>query len=514
MAANEGLYVADTITTPDGNDQFATHSQDTNKGGFRSVQTVAQMNAITAGRRIDGMEVRVVNDGTPANNGRYVLQPDLTTWTKETGGGGGHDISEDVIGIGGVGGVGIVDSTWSIMGDVITPPLAGDIGSTANRVRYVYSERVDAEVGYYVDENLFIHAGSDIDDDSVFIGNGAGNLTSTAGNVTGTGVNCLASIVSGSQGITGYGTNCLSAITVESRSAAFGNNTARYFTEYDLTAFGYNVASGPNFAGRDNIFMGNNLMIHSGLTTARRNIWIAMDGSYKLTTGENMTVTGYKAGATIENDQSISLYGALTDVAVSGLSNSSGFGSNVIITASHQIVMGRTLLVPQSFHFGGVQDGSSSRLNETNTLYLNASATAGIADLSAPGISVIAGPSGNGLGLGGSILFRVAPPALATNTTRNAHINALGIDQQANVVFYNGGLDPTTTANQFKMWSKDIVAGNAAPHFITELGDIIKLYKQTLIADPSGGATVDSESRTAINAILDLIENTGLMASV
>lgn len=36
--------------------------------------------------------------------------------------------------------------------------------------------------------------------------------------------------------------------------------------------------------------------------------------------------------------------------------------------------------------------------------------------------------------------------------------------------------------------------------------------QQTLVANPTGGATVDAEARTAINAILDILEAHGLMA--
>ena len=36
--------------------------------------------------------------------------------------------------------------------------------------------------------------------------------------------------------------------------------------------------------------------------------------------------------------------------------------------------------------------------------------------------------------------------------------------------------------------------------------------RQTLVADPAGGATVDAQARTAINAILDILEAHGLMA--
>lgn len=35
----------------------------------------------------------------------------------------------------------------------------------------------------------------------------------------------------------------------------------------------------------------------------------------------------------------------------------------------------------------------------------------------------------------------------------------------------------------------------------------------TFVADPSGGATIDSQSRTAIAAILDILIAKGLMAS-
>jgi len=36
--------------------------------------------------------------------------------------------------------------------------------------------------------------------------------------------------------------------------------------------------------------------------------------------------------------------------------------------------------------------------------------------------------------------------------------------------------------------------------------------QSTLVANPTGGATVDAESRTAINAILDILEDHGLMS--
>jgi hypothetical protein len=48
------------------------------------------------------------------------------------------------------------------------------------------------------------------------------------------------------------------------------------------------------------------------------------------------------------------------------------------------------------------------------------------------------------------------------------------------VLFIESGTAPTTSPTDIiQMYSADIVAGNAAPHFRTENGVIIKLYQQT-----------------------------------
>ncbi|MBW1953717.1 MAG: hypothetical protein JRI59_08235 [Deltaproteobacteria bacterium] len=84
----------------------------------------------------------------------------------------------------------------------------------------------------------------------------------------------------------------------------------------------------------------------------------------------------------------------------------------------------------------------------------------------------------------------------------------------AKVLGLKNGMAPTTSpSDMFQMWSADQAAGNACPHFRTENGAVLKLYQQANINDPSGGSTVDAEARAAINSILDLLENLGLMAA-
>lgn len=46
---------------------------------------------------------------------------------------------------------------------------------------------------------------------------------------------------------------------------------------------------------------------------------------------------------------------------------------------------------------------------------------------------------------------------------------------------------------------------------VTENG-MLKNTRSTLVADPTGGATTDAEARTAINAILDILEEHNLMS--
>jgi hypothetical protein len=59
--------------------------------------------------------------------------------------------------------------------------------------------------------------------------------------------------------------------------------------------------------------------------------------------------------------------------------------------------------------------------------------------------------------------------------------NSTNYDLNARGVFYtqNGTAPTTLVADTFGLYSNDIVAGNAAPHFRTENGNIIKLYQET-----------------------------------
>ena len=57
------------------------------------------------------------------------------------------------------------------------------------------------------------------------------------------------------------------------------------------------------------------------------------------------------------------------------------------------------------------------------------------------------------------------------------------------VISIGSGTAPTTsTADNFQLWSDDIIGGNAAPHFRTENGDVVKLYKHSAVTTVQGVA--------------------------
>jgi hypothetical protein len=83
------------------------------------------------------------------------------------------------------------------------------------------------------------------------------------------------------------------------------------------------------------------------------------------------------------------------------------------------------------------------------------------------------------------------------------------------------GVAPTTSfTDGFKFYSADIVSGNAAPHFRTEAGDVVKLYKETTAIGGAGYVDgVDDPIRkdTTMNGytleqVVKALQNFGLLA--
>jgi hypothetical protein len=81
---------------------------------------------------------------------------------------------------------------------------------------------------------------------------------------------------------------------------------------------------------------------------------------------------------------------------------------------------------------------------------------------------------------------------------RNTSGNFLEVSDNG-IILTNISATPSTQENTFIQYAKDITAGNAAPHFRTENGDVIKLYRNTAVTDAQG--------------LADVLTNLGLLAS-
>lgn len=68
MSQIQGTNVAAAIAPFDTLDTYPTHDAQYGKGGYRSVATVVERDAIPTARRTTGMRVRVTTDPSPVNN--------------------------------------------------------------------------------------------------------------------------------------------------------------------------------------------------------------------------------------------------------------------------------------------------------------------------------------------------------------------------------------------------------------------------------------------------------------
>jgi len=95
---------------------------------------------------------------------------------------------------------------------------------------------------------------------------------------------------------------------------------------------------------------------------------------------------------------------------------------------------------------------------------------------------------------------------LAGNLLINGAVEAGNL--AGGMAMLNGTAASSTVTNSFQLYSADIVAGNAAPHFYTEAGNLIKLYTYAEITDELTTITHDAPGAPDY-AIATPVQNTG-----
>ena len=130
-------------------------------------------------------------------------------------------------------------------------------------------------------------------------------------------------------------------------------------------------------------------------------------------------------------------------------------------------------------------------------------------------------PSGTALintGSGGLNFLSVSQPIRFFTSTGNG-TERVRITNDGDITQYNGTNPSASTTDAFRMYSADITAGNAAPHFRTENGAVIKLYQETtavgnsIISLGGGNAVLDDTTFDGytLRQIVKALRNQGIL---
>jgi hypothetical protein len=214
-----------------------------------------------------------------------------------------------------------------------------------------------------------------------------------------------------------------------------------------------------------------NVIIGTGIGTDTSGVSQTAIG-HNISTGSFSTAIAIGDGATLTSNNS----------CVMG-SESYPFTSMAIGTGG--VVTSAANVQNMTFSVGGVAGGYTSNTNLSNKFFR------------------LQSQGGSGTGNSAPIQFSVAPSG-ASGFTANTFVIPFEIrGDAAGLNNYQLATPRTPSASitdGYIQYSNDIVAGNAAPHFRTENGDIIKLYKQ------------DSTGILTVSQLVTVLQNLGLLS--
>ncbi|OHB99066.1 MAG: hypothetical protein A2Z57_04010 [Planctomycetes bacterium RIFCSPHIGHO2_12_39_6] len=303
------------------------------------------------------------------------------------------------------------------------------------------------------------------------------------------------------------------------------------------------------------------------ITTGSFNTILGKQSGFSLTTGNNNTFLGYEAGIALTTQSNCTAVGSLAlDENTAGSCDAFGaeaLGENT--TGTGNIGLGQNTLGLNVTGINntavGINAGFNCKGNGTSNVYVGFQAGYNnFSGANGGNRNVFVGESAGQENTGSDNVFigyRCAQssaydassgillvhndttnnPLIHGNfTNRNLALNTTvvsswGTDSVGVLAIGNGTAPSTDIANQFAMYSLDIVAGNAAPHFRTETGDVVKLFKgaaltttltsvssdapvtpdyaiQALVQGPLGtgpyGFVTSDEAQTVISVIANL----------
>ena len=369
----------------------------------------------------------------------------------------------------------------------------------------------------------------------------------TGNNNTAVGANSLVSSTSGSDN-TAYGFDAIRTLSTGSGNVGIGGYVLRQTnTGYNNTSIGlssmsentsgfHNVAVGENSlrgnrTGSENVAIGRSAgrYITGGSVLAEASTNSIFIGSLSKPSGDSQTnqiVIGYNSvglgsNTTVVGNTSTTLFRPYGNVAI----GADTAQARLDVRAQGALSTDIAFRVRNSANTVDLfaLNGNSSWISRNNSnsnqyIYWNGTNRLELKNDTA-GESTI-GNNHGALGLGGATGLRLAAgnKGIYIYNSGNFYIgNATGIQAgsgQGNILFVNNTAPTSNIANHHYYYSADIVEGNAAPHFRTENGRVVKLYQQVEAALANTANTGDANTDALIEALKTIIINAGLGAAI
>lgn len=265
--------------------------------------------------------------------------------------------------------------------------------------------------------------------------------------------------------------------------------------------FGANTASGYS-SGVGNTIIGNNIVANGGI--GNNNVVIGTGSSVGSGGSLNRGLAVLLAGNNVGNL-------GMSSVFNTGISYTCGFGASV--SQSNIISYGGfSSVYYNSMHLGTGQSVLKDRLKPFTIAITTLLPDATQIDVSVDTAELILkGCEGSGTGIGGNITFKISPASTSSGWYLNPAVRSYSIRGDGGGNMQYRLTSPLTTPSNTYTQYADTVSTDVVPHFLTQNGDVIRLFQQSAINNPSGGATQDTESRAAIAAILNVLRNAGLI---
>lgn len=257
----------------------------------------------------------------------------------------------------------------------------------------------------------------------------------------------------------------------------------------------------------------------TGGTNTAQSLYLGYNSRGLASSGFRNVIIGTGAGSVISTNDSVCI-----GHNASAFNTSIAIGSNATASVNNFCVMGS-----ESYPFSAMSIGTGGTVTSLAAVQNMIFSVGGVAggftsnsDLSSKFFR-IQSQGGSGTGNSAPIQFSVAPSG-ASGFTANTFVIPFEVrGDAAGLNHYQLSTPRVPSASitdGYIQYSADITAGNAAPHFRTENGNVIKIYRETTAVVAAalvggGGTTItatDTFDGYTLQQIVKALRNTGLLA--